>query len=88
MASRDATERKLIAERAIAARWARSTPEQRRAQMEKLNSAFMSRFEREVDPEGKLDPAERAFRAKHAAKAYFAGLALSALKARRKRAGK
>lgn len=33
--------------------------------------AFMSRFEREVDPEGVLDPKERAKRAEHAKSAYF-----------------
>lgn len=46
--------------------------------------AFLERFEREVDPEGKLDPDERARRAEHAKKAYFTRLALKAAKARRK----
>ena len=45
--------------------------------------AFLDRFEREVDPEGTLDPADRAKRAEHARKAYFIGLAL---KSSRKRA--
>ena len=43
--------------------------------------AFMSRFEREVDPEGKLDPVGRMRRAEHAKKAYFARLALASAKA-------
>ena len=38
--------------------------------------AFLDRFEREVDPEGVLDPAERAKRSEHARKSYFLGLAL------------
>src|SRR5687768_5516903 len=45
-------------------------------------AAFLSRFEREVDPAGVLDPAERARRAEHAKKAYFLRLALLSRKAR------
>jgi hypothetical protein len=45
-------------------------------------AAFLSRFEREVDPEGILDPKERARRAEHAKKAYFLKLALASRKAR------
>ncbi len=49
-------------------------------------AAFLDRFEREVDPEGKLPPAERARRAEHARRAYFTRLALASAKARRARA--
>jgi hypothetical protein len=45
-------------------------------------AAFLSRFEREVDPEGILDPQERARRAEHAKKAYFLKLARASRKAR------
>jgi hypothetical protein len=45
-------------------------------------AAFLSRFEREVDPDGVLDPQERARRAEHAKKAYFIKLALASRKAR------
>lgn len=48
-------------------------------------AVFNSRWEREVDPDGKLDPVERARRAEHARKAYFAKLAFLSAKARRKR---
>ncbi len=48
--------------------------------------AFNDRFQREVDPEGKLPPEERARRAKHLRKAYFLRLALASAKARRKAA--
>ncbi len=48
--------------------------------------AFMARFEREVDPDGSLDPVERSRRAEHARKAYFARLALKSAQARRKAA--
>ena len=46
-------------------------------------AAFMARFEREVDPDGRLPEAERRRRAEAAKKAYFSGLALKSSKARR-----
>jgi hypothetical protein len=48
-------------------------------------TVFLSRFEREVDPDGVLDPQERARRAEHAKKAYFLRLALASSKARQRR---
>ena len=45
-------------------------------------TAFLSRFEREVDPDGTLDSQERARRAEHAKKAYFLRLAQESRKAR------
>ncbi len=50
--------------------------------------AFLSRFEREVDPDGVLDPQERARRAEHAKKAYFLRLAAASSKARAKKTQK
>ena len=50
---------------------------------ERARAAFLARFEREVDPEGQLPPAERAKRADHALRAYMLGLALKSAKARR-----
>ncbi len=47
--------------------------------------AFLSRFEREVDPEGTLPIAERQRRAEAARKAYFTRLALKSAVARRRR---
>jgi hypothetical protein len=46
---------------------------------------FLSRFEREVDPEGLLEPQERARRAEHAKKAYFLKLAAASSKSRSKK---
>ena len=40
-------------------------------------AAFLGRFEREVDPDGALDPGERTRRAEHARKAFFLRLALT-----------
>lgn len=51
---------------------------------EPARKAFLERFDKEVDPDGILDPKERARRAEHAKKAYFARLALKSSKARRK----
>ncbi len=48
-------------------------------------AAFLDRFDRQVDPDGVLDPAERARRAAHLRKAYFTGLSLKSAQARRKR---
>ncbi len=49
-------------------------------------AAFNDRFERQVDPDGVLDPVERARRAEYARKAYFTTLAAKSADARRKRA--
>lgn len=46
----------------------------------------MERFEREVDPDGVLTPAERARRADHARKAHFARLSLASARSRRRAA--
>jgi hypothetical protein len=48
--------------------------------------AFMSSFEREVDPDGLLEPEERARRATHARAAHFARLAYLSARARAARA--
>jgi hypothetical protein len=45
--------------------------------------AFNDRFEKEVDPDGTLPPAERQRRAEAAKKAYFTRLALNSAQARR-----
>jgi hypothetical protein len=48
--------------------------------------AMDKRFEREVDPDGKLSPAERAKRAECARRAYYTRLALKSAQKRRARA--
>ena len=45
-------------------------------------AAFLARFDREVDPEGVLEPEERRRRAEQARRAYFTRLSLAAVKAR------
>ena len=46
-------------------------------------AAFLDRFEKQVDPDGVLDPAERSKRAEFARKAYFQRLALKSAETRR-----
>jgi len=76
-------QRSLHARLASHASWART--EDRSARTEKARRAFLDRFEREVDPDGQLEPAERARRAEHARKAYMTGLALKRSRAARAR---
>jgi len=61
--------------------WARTT--NRSARTASARAALQAKFEKEVDPDGTLTPAERATRAEHARKAYYTRLALKSAKARR-----
>lgn len=78
------SERSLAGRIAVHESWAR-TPD-RSARTAPARAAFDDRFEREVDPDGALSPHERARRAEHARKAYFARLALRSAEARRTKA--
>lgn len=51
----------------------------------KARSVFLTRFEREVDPDGILPDAERNRRAEAARKAHFAKLALKSAQKRRRK---
>ncbi len=59
----------------------------RAARTANARKAALDRFERDVDPDGTLTPAERAQRAENARKAYFARLALKSAQARKRRSG-
>jgi hypothetical protein len=75
-------DRSLIARLAAHESWANTDdPSARTAPARR---AMLDRFERQVDPDGVLSPVERARRAGHARKAYFARLALRSAQARRK----
>ena len=52
---------------------------------ERARARFLERFEELADPDGVLPPEERAQRALHLRRAYFARLALASNKARRRR---
>ena len=73
-------QRVLRAKLAAHASWANTAD--RTARTRPAADAFMARFEREVDPDGRLDPVERLQRAVSAKKAYFQRLALASSRAR------
>lgn len=64
--------------------WAR-TPD-RSARTAAARQAMLEKFEKQVDPDGTLLPAERAKRAENLRKAHYARLALKSAQARRRRA--
>lgn len=80
------------AERALRARiaahtsWAKTTD--RKAQAAPGRAAWIDRFEKQVDPDGVLNPEERARRADQAMRAHMARLALKSAKVRRLRRAK
>jgi hypothetical protein len=78
----DDTLRRLRSSIAANERWSRVAD--RSAATAPGRAAFMARFERQVDPDNKLSPDERAKRAQNAMKAYFSSLALKSAKARAK----
>jgi hypothetical protein len=82
MAKLTPQQRSLRARIAAHESWAR-TPD-RTARTKPATDAFNERFAREVDPDGELDPSERARRADNARKAYYTRLAFQSAKARRK----
>jgi hypothetical protein len=79
-------DRYLAASIAANTRWAHEPD--RSAATRPARAAFEKRFEEEVDPDGKLAPAERARRAANAKTAYFHRLALKSAKARRRSGGR
>lgn len=53
------------------------------ARTKPARDGFLARFEREVDPGGRLDPERRRERAEHAKRAYMLGLAKLSAERRR-----
>jgi hypothetical protein len=76
------TERSLRAQIAAHESWAHTID--RSARTANARKAMLDKFERQVDPDGILSPAERAVRAAHARKAHFKRLALKSARARRR----
>jgi hypothetical protein len=79
---RSPEQRVLVARIAAHEKWAKTADPA--AATAPARTAFLGRFEREVDPDGTLPPAERARRAEHARKAYFTRLAYRSAQARAK----
>jgi hypothetical protein len=73
-------ERTLRARLAAHSRWAKHDPV---AGTAPARAEFLSRFERDADPDGTLPRAERARRAEHLRKAYFTKLALASARVRK-----
>lgn len=76
------TERSLISKIAANESWAHT--DNRAARTAAGRNAFLDTFEQQVDPDGKLTPAERAVRVENARRAYFQRLALKSAKSRRR----
>ena len=70
----------------IAAHTSWANTEDWSARTEPARAKFLERFERQVDPDGTLDPVMRAKRAEHARQAYFTKLAFESAKVRRAKA--
>lgn len=83
MASNHPGEAAQIARLAAHVKWA-ECPD-RTAATASARQAFHDRWEKLVDPEGKLDPVERARRAASAKSAHYARMALRSAQARRRK---
>jgi len=69
--------------RARLAAWAMHARNDASETTRNARTSFLARFERQVDPDGLLTPAERQRRAMHARRLYFARLSRAGVKARR-----
>lgn len=78
-------ERSMRAQLGAHASWANTAD--RSARTAAARRAALRRFERQVDPDGTLDPQDRQRRAEHARKAHMLKLSMAAARSRRRRAG-
>jgi len=78
-----AAESSLRGKIAARSRWATATAADRERQAAAGQGGLLAAFERQVDPDGVLPPAERARRAQSARTAHMLRLALASAKARR-----
>lgn len=80
--------RALIARIGAFTSWANTADRSARtAPARAASPASLDYWERKVDPDGQLSPADRATRAEFARKAHFARLALKSAQARQRRPG-
>jgi hypothetical protein len=70
-------QRRLRAQIAAHTRWAKEAD--RTLATVKARQAAAARFEKQVDPDGLLDPVERAARARHAQQAHMLQMSLKAI---------
>lgn len=78
-------QRQLRARVAAHERWARTPESERTKTADAGQRGLLARFERQVDPDGVLSPAERIRRAESARRAHMARLALASSQARARR---
>ena len=78
------SERSLAGQIGAAVKWSRV--KDYTAATAPARAGFERRFEREVDPDGTLPPAQRQRMAEHARRAYFLRLAAKSAQARKARA--
>jgi hypothetical protein len=83
MTAESPAERTLRARAAAHVRWAHESDRSKATSC--ARAGLQARFEREVDPDRRLDPIERAKRVESRRKAYYADLARRSAAARRKR---
>lgn len=76
-------ERVLHSRAASHVRWSRESD--RSKATAPARAGMQAKFERQVDPDGLLDPVERAKRAESARKAYYADLTRKSIAARRRK---
>ena len=81
MAARSPEARILSARIAAAERWGRTAD--RSAATAPGRAGLRAKFEREADPDGTLDPVERARRADHLQRAHMLRMSLAAKRSRR-----
>lgn len=81
--SESATERRLHAQAAALTGWAKEP--NRTARTQTWRDGFLAKLEREVDPDGSMEPQERATRAEGLRRAHLANAARLSAKARRER---
>jgi hypothetical protein len=79
-------QKSMAAKQAALARWSRIPDAE--AALAPARRGFQERFEREVDPDGVLDPKERAVLADRAKRAHMTRIALKSSQARAKRKGR
>ncbi len=79
------SERSLIGALAAEIRWSRVDKEGRREGTRAAREAWALAFEKEVDPEGLLDPDERAMRARNLRRAHLLRMSLKSVESRRQK---
>jgi hypothetical protein len=79
-------QRSIRASLAAHSRWAGET--NRKEALQAARDGLLARFERQVDPDGVLEPQERALRAESARQAFYKAMQLKSSRSRAAKRGK